>query len=211
MHSPPDFLACLKPHGDERHRRLVSQSPEEFLEIHREHLDTAFFRRDQDVLDILVDRNQRTCLKVVIATVLDKMLDRLAGTGKLLDFIKNHETPVAWQVHVELREKIHEERVQIIEVFIKIPLDLRLHLREVNQEIGIVFVPGKLLGNVALTHAARTINHQGRATVTLVLPVNKFIVDFSSHINGLSSSGTRIIYHLLPKKARVSITNSQFS
>ena len=80
--------AFVKPHPDIRHQHLVSHSPQKFLKVHRKHFDGMFFRRQHDVLDILLDGNQRACLYVIITPVCHQVFDGCTGTWTKLHFIE---------------------------------------------------------------------------------------------------------------------------
>ena len=71
-----------------RNGRLIPHCPTEFLEIHRVHVDGLLLRRDDYILHILVDGDERSRLYVIISPVLHQELDRLPGTGELLDLIE---------------------------------------------------------------------------------------------------------------------------
>lgn len=69
----------------------VPQCPPELLVIHGKHVEFDFLARNQDVPDILTDRNQRTGFHVIISAVLYKILDCLPRLGCKLDFIENDD------------------------------------------------------------------------------------------------------------------------
>ena len=55
------------------------------------HVDGTLFGRDSYVLDILADRDERACFQVIVAPILDKLLDRLAHLGEPLYLVKNDD------------------------------------------------------------------------------------------------------------------------
>lgn len=56
---------------DNGYERGVAGGPEEFVEVLGEHLHMMLFGRNDDVLDVLADGDERAGLDVVEASVLD--------------------------------------------------------------------------------------------------------------------------------------------
>ena len=71
-------------------RCRLSDSPEEFLEIKRKHLDLKLFAWNDDTLHIPLDGNQRSSLYVMESSICDKILDCLTSFWMKLNFVKNN-------------------------------------------------------------------------------------------------------------------------
>ena len=84
-------LLCFKTMPNQWICGLVSHCPEKFLKIQRKHLDVILFRRNNDILDILFQPNQRSCLEVIKPAIRYKIFDELACSRVLLNFIKNDQ------------------------------------------------------------------------------------------------------------------------
>ena len=60
-------------------------------------------------------------------------------------------------------------------------LDVIADLEEVNQDIALVFLLGKLPHDIALAHTSGTFYHHGRLAFTLGFPKQQLVVDLSFH------------------------------
>ncbi|MBQ3685293.1 MAG: hypothetical protein II933_02695 [Candidatus Methanomethylophilaceae archaeon] len=85
-----DRLHPLEGIPDQRHGHVVAMCPEEFLEIHRVHVDDILFRWYQYVLDVLFYGDEGSRLIVIIASVFDQGLDGLPGEREELDLIEHN-------------------------------------------------------------------------------------------------------------------------
>lgn len=82
----PFLIKCF----DERNRNRIANSPSELLKVHGMHVDAFFFARDGYILRILLNAYERTCLDIIIATILYKILDSLPCVGAFLYLIKDN-------------------------------------------------------------------------------------------------------------------------
>ena len=115
------------------------------------------------------------------APVLDKVLDGLPCAGKPLDFVE-YDDAVAWNKSLPIRRtEIHEERVEIVQVFLKVALDLSGSCGEIDDKIGGIFIFGKFFGDVALAYAPCAVQHDCRLAVARSLPFKKGFVYLAFH------------------------------
>ena len=157
---------------DVGHQHLVSHSPEELLKIHRIHVDTFFFRRYDNVLHVFFDGNERACFQIVETVVGDQRFDGFSGTGTFLHFVEDDER-LAWRECLFVMELyVLKECVHILQIFIEPGLDSGRCFAEVNHDIGVVLVAGKLLGDIAFSDTSGTLNEQSSSTILLLLPLD---------------------------------------
>lgn len=90
-------LLCFKTMPNQWICGLVSHCPEKFLKIQRKHLNVILFRRNNDILDILFQPNQRSCFKVIKPAIRYKIFDKLACSRILLNFIKMISDSLLWR------------------------------------------------------------------------------------------------------------------
>ena len=109
---------------DYRHHPAVSCRPEKFLEVHGKHLKVMLFRRNDDIIDVLLDRNQRAGFNVVVTSVGDKILDRLPRTWETLDFVKYDNTFARLELNMVGTKQIHEECIQVFQIIHEKALDV---------------------------------------------------------------------------------------
>lgn len=142
----------------------------------------SFLRRDDDLLDVLLDRDERAGLDEVEATVLHEVFQRGPGRRELLDFVEDDERLTGNEFHLEERLDAHEEIVEVVEVFREELLDRRIRLVEVDDDIRLVFPTGELLDDPALADTASAINQEKDLLVILLFPVEQFVVDLALHL-----------------------------
>ena len=92
----PPFIESAK----QWHRCLVAQSPTEFLVVHRVECDTLFLAGNGNALGILLDAYEGPRLYIVIATILDQVLDGLSGQGALLNFVEYNDRLTLFQNNI---------------------------------------------------------------------------------------------------------------
>ena len=142
----------------EGHECLVSQSPEEFLEVHGKHPHVLFFRGNDNVLYVPLDGHEGTGFQIIKAPVLDKVLDCRAGAGKELYLIENDKAfpPVKPDV-VESRQ-CGKKGIKVFEALVEEGFYCAASPVEVDEEEGFVLPLGKLKGNMGLAHASCTVD-----------------------------------------------------
>ena len=109
---------------DYRHHPAVSCRPEKFLEIHGKHLKVMLFRRYDDIIDVLSDRNQRAGFNVVVASVSYKIFDRLPRARETLDFVEYDNALARFELNMVGTKQIHEERIKVIQIIHEKALDV---------------------------------------------------------------------------------------
>lgn len=181
----------MEPLFDQRKHRLVPCRPSEFLEVHGEHLDVVFLGGYYDVLHVLADGYERTCLDVVETSVLDKILDGFAGTRESLDFVEYDDAVARDERCMIGRTKIHEERVEVVKVLLEVAFHLTRGCREINNKVRGIFVFCKFLGNPALADSPCSVQHGGGLAVAGLFPLKKGVVYLALHYN--SFPRTRIL------------------
>ena len=72
----------FKAGADIGHQRFFIQRPTEFLEIHGVHFDMALFRGNDNILDILLNGDQRASFYKIVATVCHQILNGLSSLGE---------------------------------------------------------------------------------------------------------------------------------
>ena len=168
--------------SDNRHRHRTPRRPHELLYIHWKHLKMPFLGGYHDVLDVLLNGNERPGLNIVIASVGDQILNRLPRPRESLHFVKYDNALPLGQLHIVGAQEIHEKRVKVLKILIEIALDLGGNLGKVNQEVRFVFIAGEFLGNPALADATRAIEHNGRFAIAHALPFKQLVVNLAFHI-----------------------------
>ena len=162
------------------HQGRASRRPEKLLEIHREHFDVALFRGNQDVLDVLVDGDERPRLDVVVAAVLHQVLDRLPGLREELDLVEHDQRVALVERHVRERRQVGEERVEVRQVLDEKILDAIPGNGEVDDRVGLVFRLRERFDDETLPHATGAVDQQRARTGIVLLPVKERVVDFPS-------------------------------
>lgn len=150
---------------------LFAERPTELHEVHRIHPLLALLRGDGDVLDILFDGDQRTGLKIVIASVLDQLLDRLARLGILLYLIENDQRLVRIERLVVLGRQDHEESVEIVQILFECVLHHLTDVVEVDQQITLVFFLAEFFHDGGLADPSRTFDHKRLLTGRFLFPL----------------------------------------
>ena len=135
-------------------------------------------RRNNDILRILLQPNKRTRFQIIIASVLNKILDQLTGSRKLLHFIKYYQRISLIKDRGIKRCKLGEEQIKIRTVIHKEIKNILRGVTEINNDMASVFLLCKELGNVALADTPRTVYQKRSLAVASTLPIYKFIIDF---------------------------------
>jgi hypothetical protein len=68
--------------------------------------------------------------------------------------------------------EVLKQRIDILQVFVKPRFDWWWSFAEIYEDIGLVFVASKFLGDVAFPNAASAFDKQGGATVFLSFPLD---------------------------------------
>ena len=146
----------------DRHGRRMACRPHELLEVHREHLEMPFLGRDDDVLDISVDGNQRPRLDVMVASVRDKILDQLPGFRTPLHLIKHDEAfSLVQNPSVGNHQQI-EESVEVVGAVYNRINDALLGSVEVDENIRFVFALRELFYDGTLADTTRPFDQERR-------------------------------------------------
>ena len=90
MHHLSHLMLFLKVHSYKRHQGFIVQCPQELLEIHRIHQYFFLLRRNHDILNVLFDRNKRTSLDIIVASIFNQILDSSTSPRIQLHFIKDN-------------------------------------------------------------------------------------------------------------------------
>lgn len=158
---------------------VVAESHRKLLKIHWIHLDGTFFGRNGDVLHGLADGDERTRLDIVIATVLDQLLDGLPRLGIALHLVEDDDRLAAVERHTVFRAENHEEGIQVVQVVLKGVEHGGTHVVEVDEDIGFVLRLGELLHDGGLADTSCTFHEQGLASLGRLLPFEQFGVYLS--------------------------------
>ena len=176
--------------------RMLSHSPEKFLKVEGIEFERLLLGWDNNILDILPDRQQRASLEVIVAPICDKVFHHTASKGEHLHFIENDQTFPLMQLNPIVGGKIQEEGVEVIAVVAKILLHFFWGLKEVYFKARLVLVSPELSRKGALPHATRSLYKQRARSPGSLLPVTEPIIGFSlEHSRPITRS--RTLYLLL--------------
>ena len=115
------------------------------------------FRRDDNVLDIFLEPNERAGFQIVIPAVCHQIFNELPGAGVLLYFIKNNQGfSLVQRCRIEGGQFCKKE-IQIRTVINEKIKDILRCITKINRNMGAVFIGCKLLGNIALSYAPGSI------------------------------------------------------
>ena len=181
MQQAPQRFHAGKVIPDEIHRHIIALRPKELLEIHRIHLDPILLGRNDNLLHILIDGNERACLKIIVPPVRDQGLDRLTRPREPLNLVKYEQSLSLVKPNTIMCGKLQEERIQLLKIVLKQLPDILSRLAEVYENIGLVLVLGKLFGNIALSDTTRPVNQQGRCACIPPLPLKQCLVNLPLH------------------------------
>ena len=182
MHIRAERFHVRKALPHKRHRRRIAHRPEKFLEVHWIHRDAMLLAWNENVLDVLVDRYQRTRLDVVVASVGDEMLDCLSRTRELLNLVEDDECVPLYEPGMCDALEVEKESVKVIKVLVENALQLRLRLAEIHEDVACIFVLGELLDDIALPYTTRSVYQERRRSVAFRLPFQKFVIYLPFHL-----------------------------
>ena len=147
-----------------------------------------FFRWDENLLDVLLDGNQRTSLNVVVSAVLDKMLDGFTSPRETLHFVKDDDRLAAVKRYAVFRAEDYEESVQVVQVILKGVEYGGTHVIEIDEDVGLVLRLGELFHDGGLANTSSPFHEQGFGSFGRLLPFKQFGVylSFENHAAKIS-------------------------
>ena len=107
-------LSRIETFPRESNGHIVTQRPAEFLEIHGEHFDPLFLRRNQYVGSGRLQRHKRTRLDVIVSPVGDKMLNHLPRLWTQLHLVEHDQALAREELRPVFQGKRSKEPVQIM-------------------------------------------------------------------------------------------------
>ena len=156
------------------HQRLFAHRPKELLEIHRVQFEFHLLAGDKNLVHVLLQRHQRTGLNVLIAPVLDEILDCLPSPREPLHFVENDHRLATNEMYAEVCLQKHEELIKIMELVLKKLFDRLIGTGEINNQRMRVFLPDKLLHDITLADTTRTLDHERVLSRPFRLPIQHF-------------------------------------
>ena len=180
---------------------MIANCPQEFFVIHGIHIDPAFLTGNQDVFHILFNRDEGAGFNVIIAMILDKVLDCLACRRAKLDFIKDDDGIPLNQVYMIKKLKLKEEIIQIGNILKQI-LDAFRGNGEVNQNIAHIFVLCKRLYNRGLADTARALDQKRRVAIGFGLPLKELVINLTFE-HSAHSYIRKMFLTILPQNCRI--------
>ena len=91
MKSGSHRFFCFKTMPDQWVSCFVTHCPKELFKVQWKHLNVVFFGRNNDILYILFQSNQRSCLKIVKSAISYKVFNKLACSWILLNFVEDNQ------------------------------------------------------------------------------------------------------------------------
>ena len=172
-------FSCFKAMFNERYACLISHGPEELLEVHGEHFNMLLFGWNDDILNILLQADQRAGFQKVIPTIRYKIFDKLSGTGILLHFIEyNQRFPFVEHGGIE-RSQLCKKQIEVGAVIDKQIQDIPGCVTEIDDDVTAVLIRSELFCNKALTDTSCSVNQQSGTPVAFLLPGNKAVINLS--------------------------------
>lgn len=172
-------LALLKAFPDELPVRGAVNRREEFFKVQWPKLEAKFFRRNDDVCNVALETDERSCFDVVISTVFDEMLDELPGLREELYFVEDDAALALMKPRSVKVRQACEEVVEVMGIVLKELLHDRRQKRKVNVDEGTVFVLRERFGEEALAYPSRSFNQKGGAPLVGLLPFEEVLIGFS--------------------------------
>ena len=163
------------------HHDGIAARPQEFLKVHRVNIDVHLLRRYEYVFDVFLYGYQRSGFHIVETSVFHKVLYCLTRAGEALDLVEHHQRPSLDETNLHHGFEHHEESVKVVQIVVEQILHVFLGLAEVNQDIGIVFGLGKLLGKPAFADSPSAVKHKSISVRILGLPLKHLVIGFSFH------------------------------
>ena len=172
MCSIPKRLSILKSCFYSRHCGSIPLCPQELLKVHGIHLQLFFLGWYKDVLYILFDTYQRSRLNIIISAIGYQILYCLTCRGKQLDFVKNNDSPSFGQIFSFDYKQIPEKCIKISDIVFEVLEQILCFQREVQQNIIIVFIPGKSFCNCAFSDSSGSLNQDCAFPIRCFLPID---------------------------------------
>lgn len=167
-------LECLP---DKRNGDLIIQCPQKFFKVQGEHLQMFLLRWDDNVLDVLLEPDERACFQIIVATIRHKVFDELPCAGELLHLIKHDEGLPVIELDPEENGQLGEKHIEVGAVIFK---DIQYILRDIpkiNNDVAFILVFCELLGNEALANAPCAVNQQSCRSAASLLPRNEVVIN----------------------------------
>ena len=152
------------------------------------HLDTDFFGRDEDVLDVFTNGNESADFNVVESPVGDKVLCGFTHSRRVMNFVLDYYAVMFHKPDVGLDLQKTEDCIEIVEIFIKEFPHLSACPGEVCEEICLILILGELFRYAALADTSCALNQYVVIVGILVFLCLKSIVDFPFHRFSLISN-----------------------
>src|SRR5574344_1444105 len=81
----------------------------------------------------------------------------------------------------EIELKIQEQGIKVIQIKIEELHHLRIHLTQVDNNMGIILLLGKSLNDIAFSNTSGSLYQESNITLAFLLPFEQFLIDFSLH------------------------------
>lgn len=134
-------------------------------------------RWDDNVLDVLLEPDERACFQIIVATIRHKVFDELPCAGELLHLIKHDEGLPVIELDPEENGQLGEKHIEVGAVIFK---DIQYILRDIpkiNNDVAFILVFCELLGNEALANAPCAVNQQSCRSAASLLPRNEVVIN----------------------------------
>ena len=127
---------------------------------------------------MLMKREERTSLYVIVAPILHKVFYCLARKGTILYFIKNYHRIARVKSNTIYGLKAKENKIKVHEIFKQLPYFFSCP-NKVYSYVGAIFISSKFLSYSGLADTSSTLDEKSCRTVFTALPLLHFIIDFT--------------------------------
>ena len=166
----------IKALADICHQWLFIHSPSKLLKVHGVHKQCPLFRRNGNIIYILLYGDQRARLYIVEPSICNQILYRLPGFRKLLYLIK-YDNGFFWiKPHTIFRRKNKEKGVEIIHVIVKGRNNRVTNFVEIYHKIAPVFILCELFHKGGFTYPSGAFYQKRLSACRLLFPDKQFVI-----------------------------------
>ena len=135
-------------------------------------------RWDDNVLDVLLEPDERACFQIIVATIRHKVFDELPCAGELLHLIKHDEGLPVIELDPEENGQLGKKHIEVGAVIFKDVQHILRDISEINNDMAFILVRCELLGNETLANAPCSVNQQRCRPAASLLPRDEVIINF---------------------------------
>ena len=135
-------------------------------------------RWDDNVLDVLLEPDERTGFQIIVAPIRHKVLDKLPCAGELLHLVKHDEGLSVVKLCSEEDGQLGKKHIEVGAVIFKDVQHILRDISKINNDMAFILVRCELLGNETLANAPCSVNQQSCRPAASLLPRDEVIINF---------------------------------